>query len=140
MSLIASASWGAISPEMGWARWIIVLLGLVTGGYMLFDGARAVIVGDYITPSAGEYAGQLGPWSKVVSAIGIEPRSTTMKVAFMIYGATWLTLVLSFLLEASWSWLGLLLVSCATLWYLPVGTIAAVVVAALLFLPQVREM
>jgi hypothetical protein len=125
---------------MGWARWIIVLLGLVTGGYMLFDGARALIIGDYITPSSGEHAGQLGPWSKVVAAIGIEPRSTAMKVAFMVFGTTWLTLVLAFLFKADWSWLGLLLVACATLWYLPVGTIAAVLVAALLFVPSVKEM
>lgn len=125
---------------MSWARWIIVVLGLLTGGYMLFDGARALIVGDYVTPSSGEYAGQLGPWSKLVSAVGIEPRSTVMKLAFVVFGVAWLSLVLAFVLEASWSWLGLLILAATTLWYLPIGTITSLLVAALLFLPAVRDM
>jgi hypothetical protein len=43
-----------------------------------YDGSRALIVGDYVTPKSGAYAGQLGPWAKLVAAVGIEPRSTVM--------------------------------------------------------------
>jgi len=46
---------------------------------MAFDGTRALIVGDYIRPQTGEYAGQLGPWAKLVRKIGIAPESTFMK-------------------------------------------------------------
>ena len=36
--------------------------------------AVALIAGDYVTPSKGQYAGQLGPWARLVSAVGLEPR------------------------------------------------------------------
>ncbi len=44
------------------ADWMIFFLVILTASYMLVDGTRALIVGDYITPSTGEYAGQLEPW------------------------------------------------------------------------------
>ncbi len=34
------------------------------------------------------YAGQLGPWSKIVSLVGIPPRSTFMKLLFILLGVT----------------------------------------------------
>jgi hypothetical protein len=46
---------------MDWKNWIIVLLVAFTAGWMLFDGTRALIVGDYVTPKTGKYAGRLGP-------------------------------------------------------------------------------
>jgi hypothetical protein len=46
---------------MHWTGWIVAALAALNGGWMTFDGARALIVGDYVTPSSGEYAGQLGP-------------------------------------------------------------------------------
>ena len=56
--------------------WILVLVALVLfeAGWMAFDGAHALVTGDYVTPSTGSYAGQLGPWADVVSAAGIGPR------------------------------------------------------------------
>ena len=45
---------------MHWAGGIVVLFALVKG--------------DYVTPKSGPYAGQLGPWSNVVSASN--PRAT----------------------------------------------------------------
>ena len=65
---------------MSWKDWVIVILVAFTAGWMLFDGTRALIVGDYVTPASGEYAGQLGPWSNLVKADGIEPLSTLMKL------------------------------------------------------------
>jgi len=38
-------------------------LAAVEAGWMLFDGSRALIVGDYVTAKSGPYAGQLGPWT-----------------------------------------------------------------------------
>jgi len=71
---------------VGWKDWIIVILVTFTAGWMLFDGSRALITGDYVTPKSGEYADQLGPWSNLVKAVGIEPRSTLMKSIFVGYG------------------------------------------------------
>ena len=51
---------------MHWLRWIIAALALVEADWMTFDGARALIVDDYVTPKAGGYVGQLGPWTKLV--------------------------------------------------------------------------
>jgi hypothetical protein len=71
---------------MHWTAWIVAALVILNGGWMAFDGARALVVGDYVTPKTGQYAGQLGPWAKLIQAIGIEPRSTLMKSIFFIYG------------------------------------------------------
>jgi hypothetical protein len=108
---------------MTWLRAIIILLALLEAGWMAFDGTRALIVGDYVTPSSGEYAGQLGPWSRLVSAVGIPPRSILMKSIFVGYGFTWLALTAAFAFtNAPWTWFAMFLAALLSLWYLPVGT------------------
>jgi hypothetical protein len=104
----------------------LVVLGLVEGGWMAFDGTRALTVGDYVTPSSGAYVGQLGPWNYVVRAVGIPPRSTAMKLIFVVYGLSWLTIALGLALRSTWAWRAMLIAAVATLWYLPVGTIFAI--------------
>ena len=96
---------------MHWAGWIVVGLALVLAGWFAFEGGRALMVGDYITPKSGKYAGLLGPWSKVVSAVGIKPRSTLMKWVFVIYGAAFLAMLVAFMLGASWAWMGMIAVA-----------------------------
>ena len=108
---------------MAWLRLAILALGLIEGGWMTFDGTRALTVGDYVTPSSGRYAGQLGPWNRVVSAIGIPPRSMAMKLIFVGYGLGWLLISLEFAFRATWAWWAMLIAAAATLWYLPIGTI-----------------
>jgi hypothetical protein len=109
--------------DMTWLRVALVTLGLVEGAWMAFDGTRALVVGDYVTPSTGAYAGQLGPWSYVVKAVGIPPRSKAMKLAFVAYGAAWLTIAFGVATRSPWAWRAMLIAAIATLWYLPVGTI-----------------
>ncbi len=123
---------------MHWLRWIIIALALFEGGWFAFDGSRALIVGDYVTPSSGRFAGQLGPWSKIVSAVGIEPRSTLMKAIHLILGATWLVVIACFALGYSWAWMGMLICAAAGLWYLPWGTVLSLVQIVLLVIPSVR--
>lgn len=117
---------------MDWKNWIVVLLVFITAGWMLFDGARALIVGDYTTPETGEYAGQLGPWTNVVKAIGIEPRSTLMKSIFVIYGLTALGIVICFALGLPWARAALVIVCILGLWFLPFGTLTNIVALILL--------
>jgi hypothetical protein len=116
----------------------IVYLALGPGLFMTFDGARALIAGDYLTPTTGQHAGQLGPWSSVVSAIGIPPRSTGMKVAFVLFGLAWLTAAVAFLRRAPGSRGALAGLAVATLWYLPVGTLVSALVLVGLALPGAR--
>ena len=72
---------------MGWAGGWRRALRRCRAAYMAFDGVRALVVGSYITPRSGEHAGQLGPWARVVRAVGIPPESTGMKAAFVVLGA-----------------------------------------------------
>ena len=118
---------------MTWVRIAVLALGLIEGAWMTFDGARALTVGDYVTPSSGAHAGQLGPWHHIVSAAGIPPRSTAMKLLFVAYGISWLVITFAFARGATWGWLAMLIAAVATLWYLPVGTIFGIVQMVALF-------
>jgi hypothetical protein len=123
---------------MHWTRWLVAALVILNAGWMAFDGGRALIVGDYVTPRNGPYAGQLGPWSKVVKAVGIEPRSTLMKSIFLVYGLVYLIVMVGFVLNASWAWWAMLVMAIGGLWYLPFGTLSNIVVMIILFLPASR--
>ena len=117
-------------------RWVIIILITLTAGWMLADGLRALTVGDYFTPASGEYAGQLGPWTLLVQALGIEPRSTFMKFVFVIYGVAALIAVTGFALNQPWGRYALIAIALLGLWYLPIGTAANVVALILLFLKR----
>ena len=125
---------------MRWLRWVVIVLALFEAGWMTFDGARALIVGDYVTPSSGEHAGQLGPWTKVVQAVGIEPRSLLMKAIFVIYGVAWLVILLCYVLDVPWARWAMLLAAAGSLWYLWTGTISSTVQIALLLLLAAQKM
>jgi hypothetical protein len=124
---------------MHWLTWIIVLLALQEAGWMAFDGSRALTLGDYITPKSGAYAGQLGPWSKIVEAIGIAPRSTLMKSIFAVYGFAWLAIIICFILRMEWAWWAMLVAAIGSLWFAPIGTFFSAVQIVLLLLPAVRR-
>ena len=108
-------------------KWIIVVLTVLNAGYMVVDGVRAIITGSYITPSSGEHAGQLGPWTRLVEAVGIESTSTLMKLVFIGYGATWLVVLGFFLAGARWAPVSMLALAICSLWYLWMGTINSMV-------------
>jgi hypothetical protein len=118
--------------------WVIAAIGLMQGAWLTLDGSRALIVGDYVTPSSGEYAGQLGPWSRVVAAVGIPPRSTLMKSIHVGLGIAWLLFAMAFMLRMRWAWSGLLACSVLSLWYLPFGTLFGFIEIALLLMPSVK--
>lgn len=115
-------------------KWIIILLAVMNFGYMTYDGAQALRSGDYIRPQDGEYAGQLGPWANVLSAIGIEPESDTMKTFFVVWGIVGLIITIGFATNRSWGWKGLLVFNILSLWYLVMGTMSSATQLALLFI------
>ena len=119
--------------------WVVLLLAFVEGGWLAFDGSRALIVGDYITPNSGTFAGQLGPWAGLVSAVGIEPRSTLMMAIHVVIGGTWLVAMVAFVLRYESAWWGMLGCAIAGLWYLPFGTLLSTVQIVMLVLRPLRK-
>lgn len=94
---------------------------------MTIDGSRALLAGDYFRPETGEYAGQLGPWAAIVSAIGINPESTFMKSVFIAWGALGLIFTVSFAMRVSRADKVLLFFNLASIWYLVAGTLSSVI-------------
>jgi hypothetical protein len=113
-------------------KWLIVVLSLLNSGYMAYDGTRALVKGDYIRPKSGEYAGQLGPWSKLAEKIGIDPMSVFMKSVFVFFGIAGLIITVCFALEVPWSWKAMLVFNIACCWNLFFGTVSSVLQVILL--------
>ena len=113
------------------ARVTIIILALIEGLWMGFDGTRALTVGDYVTPRSGARAGELGPWHYIVESVGIAPRSTLMKIIFVAFGLAWLIVAAALVRKAPWAVNAALIAAVLTLWYLPVGTTFGVIEIAL---------
>lgn len=120
-------------------RWLVAVLLVFVGSWMTFDGTRAIVVGDYITPSSGQYAGKLGPWSRLVERIGIPARSKAMKASFIAIGLVHLAAAVLLVLDAGVAsgWLALV-ASVIGLWYLPLGTFADGIALVIVLLSSLR--
>ena len=99
---------------------------------MAFDGIHALIRGDYVTSESGE----LGPWAGLVTRLGLEPRSTTMKVLFVVYDLVWLVISASCIRNHRRSPVAMIIAAAVSLWYLPFGTLLSL--AQLVLLAWVR--
>ncbi len=124
--------------QLHWLGWIVLGLAVVEAGWLAFDGAHALILGDYVTPKTGAYAGQLGPWSDIVRAVGIEPRSLLMKSIHLVIGIVWLGTAVAFARRRSWAWKGMVACAVSALWYLPFGTLLSALQLVILMLPPIR--
>ena len=123
---------------MHWSVWVISILAFIVAIWFVIDGATAFITGDYITPKSGQYAGQLGPWSKAVSAAGIAPRSGLMKTIFLLYGIFWIAIIGSYLFRLPWAWTAMLIAAIGSLWYLPFGTLLGIIQIILLIVFRMK--
>jgi hypothetical protein len=125
---------------MHWTRAAVLILALLEAGWMAFDGSRALLVGDFVTPRTGPNAGQLGPWRHLVASVGLNPRGTPMKAIFACYGLAWLALAIGFLRGASWGWTAMLLAAIGALWFAPLGTLFSLlqIILLLVFRAQLR--
>ena len=115
-------------------KWIVVILATLNFGFMTFDGSRGLIVGDYVRPETGEYAGQLGPWSEVVAIAGIDPESNLMKSIFLVWGVFGLVLSVSLAMKVNNAGKYLLYLNVLSLWYLVPGTILSMIQIILLLI------
>lgn len=100
---------------------ILTILALTSGGWMLFDGGRALLKGSFVT-----IGGQLGPWTKLVRLVRLDPNSRDMKLIFMILGAATIASLGLFLTGNSWGRSGLMATAILSLWFIPFGTISAI--------------
>ena len=115
-------------------KWTVVLLSTLNAGYMSFDGLRALILGDYIRPRHGQYAGKLGPWAELVRQIGIDPESTLMKLIFVAWGLAGLSFTFFFALDAAWAWNAMIIFAICSSWYLYMGTGSSIIQILLLII------
>jgi hypothetical protein len=118
-------------------KWTIVILSMVNTGYMTYDGARALVTGDYLRPKDGEYAGQLGPWSKLAEKAGIDPMSTWMKLIFLLSGIIGLVVTVCFALDLSWTWKAMLIFNICMMWNLFIGTGSSMIQIILLMILRI---
>src|SRR5689334_3084437 len=115
-------------------RWLIVALALFEAGYLAFDGTRALILGDYMTPATGAFAGRLGPWADLLSMTGLDPRSLEVRAFIAAYGWIWLGFTFAFARNTrGFRWV-MLALAVGSLWYFPVGTALSVIQILLLLL------
>ena len=115
-------------------KWIVILLAFLNAGYMVVDGTKALVTGDYIRPKTGQYAGQLGPWTQAVEKVGIDPLSTAMKGVFVIWGLAGLIIAVCYALNLPWSWKGMMIYNICSLWYLFMGTGSSILQIILLLI------
>jgi hypothetical protein len=120
-------------------RTLIVILAIAQGAWLVFDGSRALVVGDYVTRSSGPRAGQLGPWSILVSSVGLAPRGSAMKIIHVVLGVAWLAAAFAFLRRVRGSRLYVFAAATGTFWYVPVGTVVSLIAIALLFTTRSRS-
>lgn len=124
---------------MTWLRWGVFGLAVLQGVWFLFDGSRALVVGDYLTPREGAHAGQLGLWSRVVTVLGFEPRSTWIKSLHVVLGAAWIGSALEFRVSPAAGWWMVFACAVSSLWYLPAGTVLSLIVIVVLCVNSVRS-
>jgi hypothetical protein len=118
-------------------RWIIliflILLGISGGGWMLFDGLRRFVVGDYVRIN-----GQIGPWQHIFVMLGINPLGTPVTGLFIFCGVARLAATAGLAAQTHWGWAVSVLSAIASIWFLPLGTVNSIVTLILLYMPAMR--
>jgi hypothetical protein len=111
-------------------RIFLAIVGVLAGGWMLFDGVHVMLRGKYFGPE------KPGPWSAIFRAAGVDP--FRLGPLFVAMGVMWLTLLIATLWGLRWGWWGALIVAAASLWYLPLGTALSALYILLLFVLRSR--
>ena len=107
---------------------LIILLGLLNGGYMLIDGIFVMLKGKYIGPD------KPGPWANLFYKFDINVFK--LGPLFIIYGLVWVVFVIGLFTNQSWTYILGIVISILSLWYLPVGTLFSLVVLIVLLVSR----
>lgn len=110
-------------------HWVIVVMAMSQAAWMVFDGSWALLYGDYVISASEVPAAKGAPWAKVLTRIGIAPRSILVKSGFVIYGVAWLVVVTAFAGGTDWAWNAMLWLALGSLWYLNVGAVTSSLIA-----------
>lgn len=103
-------------------KYVVLILSLINGLWMLVDGIYVMLNGKYIGPE------KPGPWASLLSITGVDVFK--LGPMFVAFGIAWLFFVFGLFSNSVWAfWYGIVL-AFLTLWYLPVGTIISVIVLA----------
>ena len=105
-------------------RYVVVALSLINGLWMLIDGIYVTLNGKYIGPE------RPGPWASLIGLTGLDVFK--LGPLFVVFGLAWVVFAGGFVFEKSWAWAFGILLSIATLWYLPFGTLISIVVLVVL--------
>lgn len=105
-------------------RILLSLLALINGGFMLADGIHVLLKGKYIGPE------KPGPWSGLFREAGIDVFN--LGPLFVLFGILWLILLYGIIRRAKWIYSYGIIISVATLWYLPFGTLIALITGIML--------
>ena len=105
-------------------KFLIIGLSMLNGLWMLIDGIHVLAVGKYIGPE------KPGPWASLLGMTGVDVFK--LGPLFVIFGIAWLVLS-----TATWTEAGLakgfgIILSIATLWYLPFGTLISLILLGIL--------
>lgn len=109
--------------------WTASLLGLVQGGYMLFDGSHRLLTGRY-------FGSHVGPWAQAVESAGLE--SGAMAIPFVALGCAWLLSAALLLARLRGARAALIVLSVVSMWYLVFGTLISIIVLICVFSRSTR--
>jgi len=103
---------------------LLTIISLINALYMLIDGLFVIIKGKYIGPE------KPGPWANIFYKMNIDVFK--LGSMFILFGVLWFLFIYGLQTSQIWAyWYGIIL-SVATLWYLPFGTLISVGVIGLL--------
>ncbi|HHO56027.1 MAG TPA: hypothetical protein ENK21_06530 [Trueperaceae bacterium] len=104
----------------------LTIISLINAIYMLIDGVFVVVNGKYIGPE------KPGPWSNFFVSLNINVFK--LGPLFVAFGLLWFLFVYGLQASQNWVyWYGIIL-SIATLWYFPIGSLISVGVIVLLLI------
>ncbi len=106
-----------------WA-YVLSLIALIQGGWMIFDGQNVLRTGKYFGPDVP------GPWRHIPQALGIDPFS--LGPLFLALGAVWILLGLMVAFGNLMFW-AITATAMLSLLYLPMGTVLSLAVLMILW-------
>jgi hypothetical protein len=111
-------------------KWIIIIMAIITGGFMLIDGIHVMLKGKYIGPP------EPGPWAALFQKMNVDVFK--LGPLFIAFGLAWLVFVAGLWMQRGWSYPLGIAVAVLTLWYLPVGTLFSIVVLIMLIAARTK--
>lgn len=108
--------------QLHWLAWVVVALAISNGTWMTFDGTRALATGQYVTPTSGDYKGQLWPWAQLLSKVRIEPLWPAVRFLIALFGIALVSAAVAYSQGQVWAWTALVILSAVGLFYFPFGT------------------